>query len=1123
MTTTAFPYAVTLTTTGNTNASDSTSHSVTLPTDYQADDLVLIWFVNDGTATASASGWTEIGTGLADSSTARGTLLAKKMVGSEGASVTVTTSAAERAAWCVLRVPWWYGDLTTDSIAISSAASGNNSSPDPPSLNPSGWGTERCLWLSLYGWDGNVAHSSYPTNYSGHTMSNRAANANGCGASMSARYLSAESEDPGTGAIASSEQWVAFTVAIRPRAEATNVIPSHSYGFASTLDQTSHGFYVALAGAPPVEEDELAILLIATSGATPSISGWTQIATSLHGDSTVRLTVLGKILEAGESTVVTVSCDSSSYIAHSGWRFLNHNGSLTSTTVDVAFASGASTTPNPPSLDPSGWGSEATAWIAAAAWRNSSTTPSAIPSGYRGSWRGLSSGTTAGVGAVSGLKTATASSDDPGTFTLSASRDWVAATIAVRTEVPGMIAPAPVVAASAVAAPTVAAFAIVGQYGGQPAYSASGSMQVLNAAPAVGELLIVAIRSQSAHTISLTGWTLLDRTQHEWGNPTVQVFARIAQSGDGTSFAYTASGGTGTAGVISYRIIGHNGTTDGDTVAIAVAQSYSTGGSPDPPNLDPPGWGTEFTLWIATATSEAADGTFTAFPTDYGYTQQSGASSVRSAGAARFLQAGSENPGAFTYSTGGGDAVNHTVAVRGLVSTGATATPAAVAAASSTPAPTAVPGAVTATPSPVSAAAAVAAPTATNALTAAPDPVVAATGVAAPTAQAGTASAQPAPAATTAAVPAPIAVPGAVTAMPAAVSATAAVAAPVALQGAISAHPSPVAAAAGIAAPDAITAGAVLPDPVATSAAVPAPQAIPGAVTASPTPVSATAATAAPAASSVLAALPAPSAATAGVPAPTAVASAVTATPAPVTATAAVAAPTAVGEGAYVDLSPVSAAAAVPAPTAVPGSVTATVAAVSATSSIPAAAAAAGSVAAAPGSVAATSAVPAPAVLFEGSVAPGPVSVASGVPAPTAVPGAVTATPLPVAAMSAVAAPTATHVLRAAPTPVTVSTAVAPPAAVAAPVAMEVGPVLAVAGVPVPSCLVGAVTAALAPVSATASVAAPGAFLGDVVAPNPPLSVAGPTRDLVAAGPTGRVHRAAGVSRHAAIDRGGAG
>ncbi|MCI0554669.1 MAG: hypothetical protein L0287_27290, partial [Anaerolineae bacterium] len=88
--------------------------------------------------------------------------------------------------------------------------------------------------------------------------------------------------------------------------------------------------------------------------------------------------------------------------------------------------------PNPPSLNPSGWDVEDTLWIAVCGWDDGDIGASAYPSGYGNTLARAADSVADGVGCASATKGSAAASEDPGTFTITASRASVAQTIAIR-------------------------------------------------------------------------------------------------------------------------------------------------------------------------------------------------------------------------------------------------------------------------------------------------------------------------------------------------------------------------------------------------------------------------------------------------------------------------------------------------------------------------------------------------------------------------------------------------------------------------------------------------------------------------------------------------------------------
>ena len=92
---------------------------------------------------------------------------------------------------------------------------------------------------------------------------------------------------------------------------------------------------------------------------------------------------------------------------------------------------GSSTTPNPDVLNPAGWDIEDTLWIAAMCWDDGAGTMTVNAYPYASNNLVSAAVNSAGRGAIATLESAVAS-EDPGTFTLSATDQWWAGTVAVR-------------------------------------------------------------------------------------------------------------------------------------------------------------------------------------------------------------------------------------------------------------------------------------------------------------------------------------------------------------------------------------------------------------------------------------------------------------------------------------------------------------------------------------------------------------------------------------------------------------------------------------------------------------------------------------------------------------------
>jgi len=187
--------------TANTGASAS-SEAIPLPAGTAAGDLILLfmtWYDGGGTIT-DFNGTTELYDIDGGSSTGQGVCVYKTATGSEGGSITITTSAPE--FWGVTSIAIEAG--TWQGTPESMLASSNN----PPSLSPS-WGSAKTLWIAACHRQSGTP-SSGPSGYSGFVSSG---DTDG-DAGQAHAYLESEaaSEDPGTFNIGNHTA----TIAIQP-------------------------------------------------------------------------------------------------------------------------------------------------------------------------------------------------------------------------------------------------------------------------------------------------------------------------------------------------------------------------------------------------------------------------------------------------------------------------------------------------------------------------------------------------------------------------------------------------------------------------------------------------------------------------------------------------------------------------------------------------------------------------------------------------------------------------------------------------------------------------------------------------------------------------------------------
>lgn len=213
----AFPTVAASTT--STEGSNTTSHTVSLPTGISAGDRLGVLFTNHGTATVTTpSGWSEIDTVSVDDGSAdncRTTYLERFADGNEGSTLSITTSASERSTHIAMRFESSDGSQAAE--ATTNSGTGNN--PDPPSLTPS-WGSDDTKWLACFGHhfnDADEPSDDAPTNYSVvQTIQGTGSSNFDTTSGVADRDLAATSEDPGTWTITGLDVWVSMTVAIPP-------------------------------------------------------------------------------------------------------------------------------------------------------------------------------------------------------------------------------------------------------------------------------------------------------------------------------------------------------------------------------------------------------------------------------------------------------------------------------------------------------------------------------------------------------------------------------------------------------------------------------------------------------------------------------------------------------------------------------------------------------------------------------------------------------------------------------------------------------------------------------------------------------------------------------------------
>jgi hypothetical protein len=198
--------------------SDSMSHTVTLPSGIISGDLLISAFSVDGNPTVTwPSGWTSFASGNSPANASKLEIAYRRADGTEGSSITVTTSASEQSTHSTLRIAG-AEDPATRAPEASTAASSNSTAPNSTTVTPTG-DTKNYLWLAVFGNDDGTggAIKNVPTGYANSNWK-VTSTAAGTRVATAERTSRAASEDPGAWTIQVTRDWVAFTVAVHPDA-----------------------------------------------------------------------------------------------------------------------------------------------------------------------------------------------------------------------------------------------------------------------------------------------------------------------------------------------------------------------------------------------------------------------------------------------------------------------------------------------------------------------------------------------------------------------------------------------------------------------------------------------------------------------------------------------------------------------------------------------------------------------------------------------------------------------------------------------------------------------------------------------------------------------------------------
>ena len=406
----------------------TTTVDLTLAGAASVGDLLIVIIVNDGGGNLTwPAGWTI----LANQGSSAVSAPSRSHIVQSGDPTSIdVTHTSEGTAYQVYRIA--AGTFHITNISFGGGETGTTNAPSPLALNPpwpSGWDT---LWIAIAGNDnGTVSISSAPANYTDLQNDRWNNAADGVGVASARRFLAADSEDPGTFSMSAAEDWVSESNAIPGIAGFPNAALS---GANSGGNVTTSSVDVTIAGTPVA--GDLIIIGICKDGTGaftwPATPAFTQTPnfpiTADAGSAQAVLDCRYRIWQAGDSTTVSITHANES----TGWEVVRiADGSFDAATAPAAAttAPGASTNPDPPNLDPAGWATEKTLWLALAG-NDGNVAITAGPSGYF-YFRNDRVAAASGAGIAVAWLESEAASEDPGVFTMG-SEQWAAGTIAIR-------------------------------------------------------------------------------------------------------------------------------------------------------------------------------------------------------------------------------------------------------------------------------------------------------------------------------------------------------------------------------------------------------------------------------------------------------------------------------------------------------------------------------------------------------------------------------------------------------------------------------------------------------------------------------------------------------------------
>src|SRR4030042_1058191 len=196
----------------NTDAANTLTHPITMPSSILAGDLVIICFSVDASETPTVTTGTNWQTMVAVDNSTDTLAVFYKFYYVDGPETVVVTTTNEMASHICFQIRNYHRSGLSFPLSVCSSTSGSSTNADPPSHTPL-YGTADYLWIIVCGHNSTVVASACDSNFSNLTTQ--------AGVSTLSASISVANRSYNTGIAynpaaftTTQEQWCAVTIAI---------------------------------------------------------------------------------------------------------------------------------------------------------------------------------------------------------------------------------------------------------------------------------------------------------------------------------------------------------------------------------------------------------------------------------------------------------------------------------------------------------------------------------------------------------------------------------------------------------------------------------------------------------------------------------------------------------------------------------------------------------------------------------------------------------------------------------------------------------------------------------------------------------------------------------------------